>query len=173
MVLFKNKKNTSRTRAARKAANSARLHKPRARVLTLRPTTATGKIMLGVIAMAFIVVVVAVVCAFLFTTERMVKARLDGIARDYYENYFYEKMVSSDKYAEIDDMDAAMAKYVETGFARVELRQMVLGNAKTSEGDVDYVLRHCDENTTAVVFYPESPYGRESYHMEFTYDCDF
>ena len=171
MVSYKHP--NSKPRFTRRSVKSSALHTSKSRVGIFSLNTPARKIILAVIIMAFAAVIAAVVSSFLLKPERIVKSKLDSLASDYYENYYYEKFANSDQAKSIDNLDSAMSKYVESGFARVTLRQLILHDAETNQSTADYVLKYCDKEGTYVIFYPESPFSRTSYHTEFTYSCAF
>lgn len=139
----------------------------KSRFLSIRRQTPIQKITLTVIILAILTVIIAVICSLAFDTERTVKSAISSLSTDYYENYFYENISTGNK-----DMSKVMAKYTETGFAKVTLRQLLLYNQQNSSRK-DLLLKHCDENNTSVTFYPEPPYSKASYRTEYSYSCSF
>ena len=107
------------------------------------------------------------------TPEEATMSQLDQLASNYYEQYYYDKFANSEAFQSLEDVDSAMDKYVKTGFSRVTLRQLLVYNRSTTKPLSNQVLKYCDEEKTFVVFYPESPFERTSYHTKFTYSCAF
>ena len=133
----------------------------------------TKKIILGVIAVASLVVVVGLIVALLFNNENMVKSKISALANDYYENYFYKNLTSSEKFKQIKDLDTAMEKYHTNGLSPVTLRNLLLYDDQKNIEFRDYLTKYCDENATTVKFYMDPPYDQKSYRAEITYACNF
>ena len=136
-------------------------------------TDPTQKIILGVIAAASLVVVIGIIIALFFNNENMVKSKISALANDYYENYFYKNLTSSEKFKKIKDLDAAMEKYHTNGLSPVTLRNLLLYDDQKNIEFSDYLTKYCDENATTVKFYMDPPYNQKSYHTEITYACNF
>ena len=96
---------------------------------------------------------------------------MDNLAKTYYEEFIYEGIKNAS--ANEDEVAKKMDRYVESGFAPVNLRQLMLYKREQTKKDADYIRRYCDENKTSVKFYPEKPYGKEDYRIEFRYSCEF
>ncbi len=128
---------------------------------------------LTVISLAMLTVVIATICIFIFKPENVVKSKISDLSSNYYENFLYKNIISSEAYLESKDLNAIMEKYKETGFAAVTLRQLILfGTQKDS--DLSSLLKeYCNENETSVKFYPEAPYTQSSYRTEYAYSCNF
>lgn len=131
------------------------------------------KTVLIVIVIASIIVVGGIIFAIIFNSENMVKSKITAMAEDYYENYLYEKMVNSDKYKNITDLDAAMEKYRTNGLSPVTLNDLLLYDNEKNKEHRKYLSEYCDENKTMIKYYMEPPYERTSYRMEITYSCNF
>ena len=151
--------------------HSTSLHTPRFRTTYI--FTPAKKIILTVIALTIIVVIIAIVYPLFFNDECLVKSQISTLATDYYENYFYPNYTSSTSYAQISDLDTAMAKYETYGFAPITLRQLLLYDDQKNTSHAAYLTEHCDENATLIRFYPEAPYSQTSYRTEYTYSCNF
>ena len=146
---------------------SSNLHTSRQRTSYSCPPRAR-KLVLCVISVVFIGVIVAVVASLLFTPERTVKAAISGMATEYYEKDFYPMIADS-----FTSGTADVSRYENYGFAPVTLRQLLLYDDAKNADKSKKVLEYCDENGTAVKFYPEAPYGQHDYRVEYTYSCTF
>lgn len=124
------------------------------------PDQVAKRTIIAVICLAIITVIIAALCKFLLNDEKISKDSMNAMAAKYYENSLYESLTS-------DVMD----KYSQRGFAPVYLRQLLID--ESDQSTVNLIRKHCDENTTSVKFYPDPPYDKKSYRMEFQYDCDF
>ena len=130
--------------------------------------TLAQKTIISIIIIAIIAVGISVVCFFILDTERQVKTKISHLASDYYENYFYPKIFSGNK-----DMTEVLSYYTESGFSMINLRQIFLSNADISTSEINLINKYCDENKTYIHFFPEPPYDKTSYHMEYAYSCNF
>ena len=127
--------------------------------------------MMAVILLAMFAVMLGALSLFFVKPENIVKTRVEEIAKDYYENYFYQKILDnapSDK-----TMGEILKKYVNTGFTEVPLKQLVLfDNQRHAEAE-DVFKKYCDLDETIVHFYPVEPFGVEDYRVEYKYACIF
>lgn len=157
--------NRSKKRSSANAKNSARIHTVR-NSISFHPTPLAKKIIFTIIIVASISVFTAIFLSYYLTNEHLTKSRINELADDYYKNFFYQSL-SADIPKE--QLPTTLEKYSTTGFSIVTLRQLLIHNDKYS----DFLLSHCNENSTYVKFYPVTPYSQDSYRTEFTYSCDF
>ena len=129
------------------------------------------RVMIGVIVTAIVVVVISLVGSLLLNRERVVKAKLDVMAKEYYEGYIYEHLINGAMSQ--DEIEKAMERYVDWGFAPVNLRQLLLYDNQRNIQEAGFVREYCDENNTSVKFYPEAPYDKKSYRLEYDYKCEW
>lgn len=105
-----------------------------------------------------------------YATEREINA----LAKDYYENYFYGKLLenSNEIGTTIPDI---MKKYIEEdGIPPVKLRQFFLyadGRHKDSEKIFTTKEYPCNTNVSTVKYTPVAPYGRTDYTYEVNLSC--
>jgi len=130
--------------------------------------TPAQKVILTVIILAIIAVFASLVCIPILSPENQTKSKISHFATNYYENYFYPKIFSGNK-----NMAEVLGRYTNTGFSRISLRQIFLSNPEISDTDIDFLVRYCDENSTTIQFFPEAPYDKTSYRVEYTYSCSF
>lgn len=160
----KNPKYTSWKRAHLKRHNT-----PEASILA-KHTVST------IIILSMIVVVLAIFFGFLTNPERLAKATIENLARDYYENYFYKTIVSANEIGTANEKKSLaeiMEKYEKIGFAKVTLRQLLLYNPEKA-GNPATTTNYCDENATSVQIFPTAPYGKSDYKIEYNYtSCSF
>ena len=131
------------------------------------------RIILVIIILAFISVIIAIICSFVFTPEKIVQTKIEAISKDFYENYLYDNLVKSDKISDQTSLEDIMQKYQKYGFGIVHLRQILAHNKDKKPSDVSYIINYCDENKTLIRFYPDPPFERTSYHIEYSYSCNF
>jgi hypothetical protein len=127
------------------------------------------KIILGVVVINILIVVGVVVAYFQLLPKYRVPATIDALAHKYYENVFYENMVTSEKYT--GNPAEALSKYVGRGLSRMSLHQIILQTQADAETRT-LLEKYCDTDVTAVTFYPEEPYGRDSYHFTVNPPCE-
>ena len=106
-----------------------------------------------------------------FAPEQIAHRELEKIAKDYYENYFYDNYV-----ANLNDEERVekLSKLTKNGFPDTKLRQLLLydnGKYKKSAPNFRYKGYTCDTNKTHVTYYPEEPYKNTDYRVEYYYDC--
>jgi hypothetical protein len=128
-------------------------------------------VILGVVIIAMLIVGLVMLFSFLNNTEAIVTGKIENITADYYENYFYPRI---EKYsAEGKELADVMAPYAETGFSKVTLRQLLLFDSERYSASADYLTEHCSPESTYVKIYPEEPFGKLNYHVEYHYACTF
>ena len=180
MVVSKSKKQPAKSKPST-STKSAKIHtaKTRAKSSRLARSKAfsrksyhiTRRTVLVVIILAMLVVLLSVLFTNMTNPERIVKGKIESIAADYYENYFYDKIKS---YATAEKpIDQIMSRYSESGFSKVPLRQLLLFDGERHGADAPTITHYCDENDTNVKIYPVAPYGKKDYHIEYNYSCVF
>lgn len=118
---------------------------------------------LTIIIFATLIVVGFSIFNLIATPEFLVKRRIENIASDYYENYFYDSVPEHE----------ALDLYKDTGLARVSLRQLLLYSDKKHATSLEFFEKYCNLDSTYIKIYPESPYERENYHVDYAYSCNF
>lgn len=128
-------------------------------------------IIIIVIILCMLSVVTAVIYNLFSKPENIVKAKISEISSDYYENYLY-KNFNFEKYSS-EDLANFMQKYENVGLTTTTLRQLLLYDHQKNADVAPLLKKYCDENTTFIKFYPEQPYSKTSYRVEYTYSCEF
>ena len=128
------------------------------------------KIIISVIVILFVLLSSTILFAFLNKPENVIKSKISTLATDYYENYLYEKISNHN---ESNSASRALEGSEKYGLATTPLSQLLFYDKKIDQETIKYLTSHCDENKTTVKFYPEPPYSKTSYHIEFFYTCDF
>ena len=132
----------------------------------------TRYVAIFVVVVAALAVVGNLVLSLNFTPEKTTARAMEKIARDYYENYFYDNYVG-----EMSDEEIAgeLSKMKESGFPRTYLHDLLLFDDERHAEDAKE-FRHkgytCDTNKTYVIFYPEEPYGKKDYRVEYGMECE-
>ena len=127
-------------------------------------TIAKG-VVTGVIITAMLIVAGLTVFHVFHTPESNSKAKIEYIAADYYENYFYKNDKSS--------LATVLSKYEKTGFSKVSLRQLLLYDNKKHSSEGAELKKYCDEERTSIQIYPDPPYSSKDYHVSYFYACEF
>ena len=124
---------------------------------------------LTVIILASMTVILALLINSFTDPEKIIIKRIDTIVSDYYENYFYENVAkqSTKPLAEV------LSIYKDAGFSPVSLKQILLSK-DLSHTDTDKILStYCDTEDTFIQFFPDPPFGRTDYHVDYRYSCTF
>lgn len=134
-----------------------------------------------------IVAVTLMVVGFIFfnliaTPEYLTKREIESITKDYYENYFYLAILNNNSLslAEVSNASAAeealknlLSSYVEPGFARLTLRQLLLFDDHRHGASASTLAEYCDLDKTQIKIYPNAPFTSHDYHVDYTYSCKF
>lgn len=129
------------------------------------------KIILGIIAACFLVVIFYLIYSLINRPENRVPRLISEISEDYYENYLYEKFSKSDSFK--NDPDKTMELYSQYGFTPVDLKTLLLYDNQKNAKYSEELRKYCSVEATSVKFYPESPYGKKDYRVEYSYSCEF
>lgn len=108
----------------------------------------------------------------IFDPERAAKRELESIARDYYENYYYDIFTES---LPEDELALALQTYSDYGFPPVYLRQLLLFDNERHAASRSYFdgQYFCNTNHTSVTYLPRAPYGKTDYTMTYKYECNW
>ena len=129
------------------------------------------KIIITIILVSMIVILIAVLISFLFKPENLVKSKISNLSSNYYENYLYDGLNDSANFS--GDYKSTLEKYKDTGLTYITLRQLILHNKEENASTGEYIKEYCDEEKTTIKFFPEEPYGKTNYHIEYHYVCNF
>jgi len=133
-------------------------------------TIAKG-VVTGVIITAMLIVAGLTVFHVFHTPESNSKAKIESIAADYYENYFYKNILKN--IADKSSLATVLSKYEKTGFSKVSLRQLLLYDNKKHSPEGAELKKYCDEKRTSIQIYPDPPYSSKDYHVSYFYACEF
>ena len=129
------------------------------------------RVIIGVIIVAIAVVMVGLITSFFCNDERMTQRKIDEMTREYYEDYIYPKLINGAMSKE--EINKVMERYVKWGFSPVSLRQLLLYDGRKNMEEGGFVKNYCDENETKAKIYPEAPYDKKSYRIEYMYKCEY
>ena len=153
--------------ASRSAAKSSRLaHRQKT---SRRIFHTTKRSILTVIISAMLVVILAVLLSTFSSPERVVKSKIESIATDYYENYFYPEITTDNS----TPLSQIMSRYEKPGFAKVTLRQLLLFDNGRYNSAATTLTKYCDENATFIQIFPTSPFSKTDYRIDYHYSCTF
>lgn len=171
----KNKKTKSSKNTSSKIHESRttvkRSRRARAKEFSRKSYIFAKKTVLTVIIVAMLAVVLAVLASSFMKPENIVKNKISEVAKDYYENYFYDKILEYKPAGQT--MTEAMERYVKNGFSEVQLRQLMLFDGRRHAEAEAILYTYCDPDATTVHFYPEEPFGKTDYRVEYKYACIF
>ena len=134
-----------------------------------RKLSLVQKIIVCVIAIIFVLIFFFLIFSLINNPERSVKSKIDNLARDYYENFLYEQITHTNNQTPAK----ALEEYKSVGLSIVYLRQLLYNKNQNDEETIKYLTNYCDENDTIIKYYPEPPYQKDSYRVEYSYSCDF
>ena len=125
------------------------------------------RLMMGQILLCAVLVIWMAVATLAYDRKAFAEQVLTGMARDYYENYFYDKFAAG---RDEEVVKAALAHYAEPGLRVVSLTQLLTYDNR-KQGEYEHYFEGCKE-ATGVFFWPEEPYGREDYRLEVNLVCE-
>lgn len=115
-----------------------------------------------------VIVTISAFITVFFSAENTTKRTLSRIAAEYYEEYLYPTIDHSD-----EKFTTTMETYAKSGLTPTTLRQLLLYDHQKNAALTPALQKYCDENHTRIKYYPEPPFTKTSYRIEFTYSCDF
>ena len=162
---FVQKKRKRKTNTKLVTRMNTRLHKRN------DPTQERRLVTIGIIV-SVAMVGVSLFVAICFNSEAVAHRKFEAMAREYYEDYYYDKFFGT---MTEEGKAAKMEIYEKTGLQPVLLRQLLLyQNGKNAEMKKYFETKDgfsCDRNATSAKFYPVKPYGKTDYTVEFNYVC--
>ena len=129
------------------------------------------KIIIVIIVSVMAITIGFAIASFFLQPENLTKAKISNLATDYYENYLYENLINSEKFS--GNIDATMSEYRDRGLSIITLRQLLLHDQSKNASLANEIKNYCDEEKTTIKFYPDAPYSRSSYHVDYHYVCNF
>ena len=126
---------------------------------------------LSIIVLTGMIVVLTALFATFSTTENFIKSNISAIATDYYENYFYDNILANNNGEK--PISEILEFYTKPGFSTVTLRQLLLYDDERNADSAAFLTSHCDENSTTIHIFPDPPYDKTNYHIDYHYSCNF
>jgi len=125
------------------------------------------KLLLGIVAVATMMVGVAFLVCLIPTPSDRADTELEKMADDYYLTYLYPHLMSASR-----DLDRAFRKYKTSGVPTVYLRQLLhYNNDQFASLEPTFKAVGCDTNRTGVRYYPKEPYGPTDYEVKYYWGC--
>lgn len=126
-------------------------------------------IVIGIIALLVIIAIVIMVSFTGTSKEEKMTNRLKQLGIEYYEDFYYPQLGSTDK---------ERADFVK-GFAEYGIK-VNLDNLSRYKAENNDILKEfvnsknetCDIENTKAIIYPEKPYAKNSYRIEVELVCD-
>ncbi|MBQ2695263.1 hypothetical protein IJG04_01335 [Candidatus Saccharibacteria bacterium] len=129
------------------------------------------KIILSIILLASLAVILATIFTITATPENTVKSKIESITADYYENFYYENLIT---FATTErTLEQIMQPYAEHGFTKVTLEQLLLFDNQRHADSANILTTYCNDTATYITIYPDPPYNRTDYHVNYNYSCNF
>lgn len=134
---------------------------------------------LTVIGLTILAMILFIIFWLIATPEHLTKKTIEDITADYYKNYFYNSIldnnnITPDNISEHqEDIDRIFGHYKEPGFSRLTLRQLLLYDNQKHIGSMPELTKYCNLDNTLIKIYPDPPYNRDNYHVDYTYSCKF
>ena len=134
---------------------------------------------LTVIVTVLLIVTGFTVFGMIATPEYLIKNEITAIATDYYENYFYNKILNNNSLAtdspdfSESTMEKIMEKYIDRGFANISLRQLLLYDDEKHVAATSLLEEYCNLDASNIRIYPEAPFDRQNYRVDYKYSCKF
>lgn len=134
---------------------------------------------LTIIATIMLIVIGFSIFCLVVTPETLVKDEIASITSDYYENYFYNKVLDNNSLStdnadfDASAMEKILKNYTNRGFASVSLRQLLLSDDQKHIASSEYLEKYCNLDRSNIKIYPEAPFSRQDYHVEYSYSCKF
>lgn len=134
--------------------------------------TLLSKIAIGILVAGMVIMAIFVAWQFYNMPEYATEREFNYLAKDYYENYLYDKTLSSLNQKSITE---AFSIYDEKGMEPIKLRQLLLYDEEKHPGSAaifDTPHYKCDTNLSEVKYHPSAPYGRTDYTYELKLTCN-
>ncbi|MDO4987107.1 MAG: hypothetical protein Q4E46_02230 [Candidatus Saccharibacteria bacterium] len=129
------------------------------------------RIIFGLIIVCLLAVIGSAVATWYFSPDKVARREIERIARDYYENYFYNEFFAN---LAGDERTTEFEKYTSKGFSPTYLRQLLNYDDGKHQDSAKYFNSPdytCDTNSTHVVFYPYPPFSEDNYTMKIEMRC--
>ena len=128
---------------------------------------------------AFVAVVAVIVAAAIIfgikgtkNPEKVLTAKLSELGTDFYENFYYDKLGSSQ-----EEREEVLKKFTDKGI-KIDLDNLFRVNSDNSEDLKSLFVNKktgsaCDTKNTKVIIYPKDNFGKKDYKIETVLECGF
>ena len=168
MTNAKNKNNSVKYHTPRTTINSSTIS--RSKIHDRKIFTIAKNSILTVIILSTMIIILVLLFMTFSDPERIIKSNIESYATDYYENHLYQEIAttsSSDSIAEI------MQKYATIGFSPVPMRQLLVYSNNDQNEITSIISSYCDIGDSYIKFFPNPPFGKHDYRIEYHYACTF
>lgn len=129
-------------------------------------------IIFGSIILVASIVTIIIKCATGTKSESGLKKELTKIGKDFYENFYYDEIGSTEK-----ERKEFVKQFEEIGI-KVSLNTLSKYKGEDKMNEVLNIFinpktkKPCNINDTKVIIYPEKPYNKTSYNIKSEISCD-
>lgn len=130
------------------------------------------KVTFGIIGGTMVLVFIFAVYKLVNTPEKVVTGRIQSLTREYYEDYLYPKIKSSTPENKFEEV---MRKYAESGVdnSHLSLRNILLSGGTKNVKLAQEIGEYCNLDDTIIEIFPQKPYGKSDYKVNYNYSCKF
>ena len=134
---------------------------------------------LSIIVIVMLTVTGFTIFCLIATPEHLVKTEIASIATDYYENYFYNSILENNSLTPDNPdfnkpiMENILKDYTDRGFASISLRELLLYDNRKYTSATEYFEKYCNLDRSNIKIYPEAPFNRQNYRIDYDYSCKF
>lgn len=167
MAQAKHKKQSKTYHSSRARTKKSRVSRQKLR--EQKVFVVSKNLMIATIIVSTMIVILTFLFVSFFNPEKNIKNHVESLTTNYYESYFYPEITANHP----DDPSTILDKYSRRGFSTVSLRQLLLYNSDLKSSVATEISDYCDLNDSYIQIYPEAPFGKTDYHVEYYYSCVF
>lgn len=132
-------------------------------------------ISLGIVVVCLVIVLMAIFVKKNVTRIGLANQKMGELARDYYENDFYQRFVRDHTVeGEELNLEGAFGKYTQIGFSPVKLRKLIdfsERNHKNMQKYFEHQGFSCDTNGSYALIKPKAPFSAKDYDLSVSLSC--
>ena len=135
------------------------------------PVFARRFVTVGVIV-STVMVLLSLFVAIYFNPTRVAERKIEEMAREYYEEYYFQKFMET---ADSEALEEKKDIFMKVGLQPVKLRQLLLYQNGKNSGYRKYFEKEgfsCDKNESEVKFKPVEPFTAKDYTLEVKLACE-
>ena len=137
-----------------------------------KPTSDIARVIaVSAVIISALVLAVNIAMNEIYREDRVAERALAALAKDYYENYYYDRVKSTSS-----DPADALKKYTEIGIPSISLRQLLLVDNRrfapyaSSFKNSRYA---CNNEQTTIKIYPKEPFEKTDYEVKLNLSCSW